>query len=398
MPNSFLSHLIRQTALAAIACSLAFALAACGPEGEQASRGQGGGRAAPVEAVSIEHGPISLFRTFNGTLEAQAEFMVAPKVGGRVVRLAVDLADTVRRGQVVAELDNDEYIQAVAQATADLAVTRANLVEAESGLEIATREFERVRTLNKRGVASESQFDATMAALSTKQAQLEVAKAQLTRAEALLKTANIRLGYTKVTADWSGGDEPRVVAERYVDAGHTVAANAPLFLIVDLNPITGLIHVTEKDYASLRAGQTALLSTDAYPGETFQGRVARISPVFRQETRQARVELAIDNPEFRLKPGLFIRATIELQSLTNATIIPEAALSSRHDQTGVFVVDEERMTVAWRPVRVGIRQGSRVQVEGQGLTGRVISLGHQLVDEGSKVIIATDRRTDAARP
>lgn len=351
-----------------------------------------------MEAFPIERGPITLFRTFNGTLEAQAEFMVSPKVGGRVERLAVNLADPVRRGQVVAELDNDEYIQAVNQARADLAVTQANLEEAKSGLLLTSREFERVQILKERGVASESQLDGIMADLSAKQARLEVAKAQVTRAEALLETANIRLGYTKVTADWSGGSDVRVVAERYVDEGHTVSANESLLLIVELDPITGIIFVTEKDYARLQISQVAELATDAYPAENFEGRIVRISPVFQETTRQARVELTIDNPQLRLKPGMFIRSTVKLASLNDAVIVPEAALTARGDRPGVFVVNEENLTVSWRPVSVGIRQGDRVQVEGEGLTGRVVSLGHQLIEDGSPIIISSAVGKKSAGP
>jgi RND family efflux transporter MFP subunit len=174
-------------------------------------------------------GPIALQRTFSGELEALAEFVVAPKVSGRVVRVLVNIADTVKRGQVVAELDNDEYVQAVAQAQADLEVARANLSEARSALEIANREFKRTESLLKRGIASDSEFDAARQDQLAKQAQLKVAEAQVTKAESSLETANIRLGYTKVTAGWTGGNEHRVVAERYVDEGQTVAANAPAF-------------------------------------------------------------------------------------------------------------------------------------------------------------------------
>ena len=356
---------------------------------QQDTAGRGGKepRQAPVEVTAISRGPITLRRIFNGSLEARAEFKVAPKVGGRIEKLFLNLADTVERGQVVAELDNDEFVQAVAQARADLAVAQANLVEAKSALERANREFERIKTLKKRGVASESQFDETFAEQSAKQAQLEVASAQVMRAEALLETANIRLGYTKVTADWTGGEDRRQVAERFVDEGHTVSANTPLLLIVELDPITGILFVTEKDYARLRPGQTAKLTTDAYPGEEFDGRIDRISPVFRENTRQARVELTIDNKRFRLKPGMFIRATVELDHIAEATIVPEQAITSRGDQTGVFVVNEETMTVSWRPVKVGIQEGDRVQIQGEGLTGRVVSLGQQLIDDGSVIFI-----------
>jgi RND family efflux transporter MFP subunit len=364
-----------------------FLLGRSGGQGD-AGGGRGSSRPIPVEVAAIEHGPIELRRTFSGTLEAQTKFVVAPKVSGRVERMVVDLADPVKRGQVVAELDNDEYVQAVAQAKADLEVAKANRSEARSALEIANRDLERVKTLNKRGVASASQLDATSANQLEKQAQLEVAEAQVVRAKAALETANIRLGYTRITADWTNGDDHRVVAERFVDQGETVSANAKLLLIVELDPISGVIFVTEKDYARMKPGQTVVLTTDAFPGEEFKGTIDRIAPVFQQATRQARVELTIQNPGHRLKPGMFIRATAVLDHLTEAVIVPEQAMSSRGDKSGVFLLSEDGQSVEWKPVTVGIRDRGRVQVEGDGLSGQVVTLGQQLVDDGSRVTVS----------
>ena len=344
-------------------------------------------RPVPVEVAQIQRGPIALHRTFSGELEALAEFVVGPKVSGRVKRVTVNIADTVKRGQVVAELDNDEYVQAVAQAQADLEVAGANRSEAKSGLEIANREFKRTESLLKRGIASDSEFDAAGQDRLAKQAQLKVAAAQVTKAESSLETANIRLGYTQVTAGWTGGAEHRVVAERYVNEGQTVAANAPLLLIVDLNPIVGVIFVTERDYAHLKPGQLVSLATDAYPGEQYPGRIARIAPIFRKSTRQARIEMTIDNPQHRLKPGMFISATVVLSRVPEATIVPEQALTIRDDRNGVFIVSEDGRSIAWHEVKVGIRQGDRVQVEGEGLSGQVVTLGQQLVKNGSGITI-----------
>ncbi len=344
-------------------------------------------RPVPVEVAQIQRGPIALQRTFSGELAALAEFVVAPKVSGRVERVIVNIADSVKRGQVVAELDNDEYVQAVAQAQADLLVARANQSQAKSALEIANREFKRTESLLKRGIASDSEFDVATQEQLAKQAQLKVAAAQVTKAESSLEIANIRLGYTKVTAGWTGGDEHRVVAERYVNEGQTVAANAPLLLIVDLNPIVGVVYVTERDYARLKPGQLVSLTTDVYPGEQFTGRIERIAPVFRKSTRQARIEMTIDNPQHRLKPGMFIRTTIVLTQVPDATIIPEQALTTRDDRSGVFIVSEDGQSVVWREVKVGIREGDRVQVEGQWLSDRVITLGQQLVKDGSAITI-----------
>jgi RND family efflux transporter MFP subunit len=353
-------------------------------------------RPVPVEVAEIRRGPIASKRTFSGELEALSEFVVSPKVSGRVERIFVNIADPVERGQVVAELDNDEYVQAVAQAKADLLVARAKLSEAKSALEIADRQFKRTESLLKRGIASDSEFDAARQEQLAKQALLEVAEAQVEKAESSLETANIRLGYTQVTAGWAGGDDRRVVAERYVDEGQTVAANTALLSIVELNPVVGVVFVTERDYARLKPGHLVSLTTEAYPGEEYAGRIDRIAPVFLKSTRQARLEMTIDNPKHRLKPGMFIRATVVLGRVAEATIVPEQALTIREDRSGVFIVSEDERSAVWREVTVGIREGDRVQVEGDGVSGRVVVLGQQLIDDGSPITIPSGREETVA--
>ncbi len=356
--------------------------------GQPASqRGQGGPKPVPVESAPVRTGPIELRRTFSGTLEATAEFIVAPKVSGQVKQIAVDLADPVNRNQVVARLDDAEYQQAIAQAEADRAVEQANLTEAESALTIARRDLDRIQRLQGRGVSSESDLDAAKMEELARRAGVEVARAQVARADAALQSARIRSDYTRVEAGWNGGNEQRIVAERYVDEGETVSANTPLLRIVELDPVTGVIFVTEKDYAYLKPEQPALLRTDAYPGEDFPAEIARIAPVFQQGSRQARVELRVENPEQRLKPGLFVRVTVTLASIDDATLIPEVALTRRDDRDGIFLLADGGDTVRWLPVAVGIRQGETVQALGEGISGRVVTLGQQLLEDGSQVLL-----------
>jgi RND family efflux transporter MFP subunit len=345
-------------------------------------------RPVPVEAASIEVGDIERRRRFSGTLQAFSAFVVAPKVSGRIEQIDVDLADRVTRGQRVAKLDNDEYVQAVRQAEADLAVARANLAEAESLLKIAARELERVEQLRKKGVSSESQRDTAKADQLAKQAHVAVTRAQVTRAQAQLETARIRLGYTQVKADWGSGSEQRIVAERYVDEGETVSANAQLLRIVELDPMKAVFFVTERDYARLRTGQRASLTTDAYPGEDFDAQIVRISPVFRENSRQAQVELRVENPDLRLKPGLFVRVDVVLERAESVTLVPEQALTKRDGQDGVFVIDADGARVSWRPVSPGIRHAQLVEITGEGLRGRVVVLGQQLLEDGSVIAIA----------
>lgn len=354
--------------------------------GEVATRPERGG-VAPVEVAAITRGTVTQRGTFSGSLQARAQFTVASRVSARVKRIAVDIGDTVRRGQIVAELDDDEYQQALAEAEAELAVARAGLAIARSALETSIRELERVKTLRERKVISESEADAASALYRARGAEEEAAQAQVTKAAANRQGAKIRLSYLRVAASWTGVDETRVVGERFVEPGDTVAANAPLLTIVDLDPITAVIHVAERDYRFLAPGQAATFAADAYPGEQFEGKVERIAPVFHQGSRQARVELTVSNPDGRLKPGMFVQAVAVLREVQQADIIPAAALTTRGDRAGVFVVAEESKSVVWREVTVGVRDGDRVQVTGEGLTGRVVTLGQQMLADGSQITI-----------
>jgi len=362
---------------------------------QESGGARGGPALTPVEVALIARGPMERRQTFSGTLESPSKLMVAAKISGRIVELNVDLGDRVNRGQIVAGLDDDEYVQAVNLAKADLEVAKATLEEAKSALEIAARKLKRMEQLRQRNVASASEFDTAQAEHLGKLAQVDVSKAQVTRAQASLETARIRLGYTRVTANWADTGGHRVVGDRYVDEGETVSANDPLVSIVQLDPVKAVIFVTEKDYVHLTPGQPARLTTDAYPGERFEGRIHRISPVFRETSRQAKVELRVDNPEYRLKPGMFVRATVVLDHVENAVIVPEQALTRRNGRDGVFVVAPDGRSVAWREVSVGIREGDRVQVDGEGLSGRVVTLGQQLVDHGSRITIPDDKAGDS---
>jgi RND family efflux transporter MFP subunit len=361
-------------------------------QGAARVRASGATKAVPVEVAPVQRGPMELKRTFSGALQARAQFVVAPKVSGRVERLYVNLADAVTRGQVVAELDNDEYVQAVAQARANLAVAQANVAGAQSALDMAARELERMQTLRQRGMASEAQFDTATANQLDKKSQLAVAQALVSKAESELRSADIRLGYTKVTAGWRDGSGRRFVAERFVDEGETVTANGALLSIVELDAVVAVIFVAERDYARLDQGQLAVLTTDAFPGKRFEGRIERIAPVFREASRQARVELIVANEKLALKPGMFVRATVVLDRIADATHVPEQALTARNGEDGVFVVSEDGRSVAWQKVDVGIREDGRVQVTGKGVAGRVVVLGQQLLEDGSMITLPGEDR------
>jgi RND family efflux transporter MFP subunit len=327
-------------------------------------------------------------RSFTGTLEASSSFDVAAKVAGRVVKIGVDLGDVVTRGQVIAELDDEEYEQAIAQAKADVDVADAERRAAAKTVEIKRRAYQRVEDLHSRAIAAEQEVDTLRADKLTAEASVAVTASRASRARAALKAARVRQQYTRVTADWSDGDDSRVVAARHVDEGVTVAANTPLVSIVDLDPVIVVVYATEKDYASLSVGQAVELDTDAFPTETFAGRVSRIAPVFRVESRQARVELTVDNGDGRLKPGMFVRAHTVLGRIDDAVAVPKDAIVDRDGEKVVFVLDGTH--VSKRAVELGIESDGWVQVAGEGVTGRVVTLGQHQLEDGMEVSVVEE--------
>lgn len=361
------------------------------PTGERA--------AVAVEVHPIESGVIRDVRQFTGTLESSARFTVAAKVGGLVQSVLVDLGDRIEQGQVIARINDAELIQAVAQADADLAVRQAELARARSDLSLAEREFERGEQLRERGIAAEAQLDEIAARLRAAQAALQLAEAQVTRARSALELRRIELGYTQVRAEWSENAAFGSVAERYQDPGNTVQPNTPIISVVTLDPLKAVIFVTERDYAGLRTGQTATLTTDAAQGRTFEGVVDRVAPVFRENSRQARIELSVPNPEDLLRPGMFVRVRTVLSEQNAPAIIPLTALTRRNGHDVVFVLDEGATAVRMVRVTVGITEGDRVSITEPPLTGRVVTLGQQLLADGSsvRVVEPLPARPDAAR-
>ena len=345
---------------------------------------------APVEVASVEFRRIEDRRMLSGTAEPIAAVTIAAKVSGTIVGLPVDISDTIEQGQVVAVLDSAEFEQAAMQAEAELKVAEASLTETRNSAEIAGRELERIRTLHERGIASDSQLDTARAQQLSSESAVAVAEAQLARAEAALQAARIRQSYTTIRARWEGGDDQRVVARRFAEEGDTIAANTPLLTIIELNPIQVVVYATERGYGLLAPGQQVSLRTDAFPGERWTGEIARVSPVFDEASRQARVEILVTNADGRLKPGMFVRVEAILGAEDDAVIVPAVAVTQRANQEVVFVVDETGETVRMVPVELGIRSGDRVQLVRGEVSGRVVVLGQQLVGDGSPITIPGD--------
>ncbi len=353
--------------------------------------GNQGPTSVAVEIAPVTEGSIIDMGTFSGTLIPKTQFIVAPKISGKLEQLFVDIGDEVQQNQLVAVLEDEEYQQEVIQAEADLQVARANLEESKSALEIAKRDLERAVTLHKKGIQSDSELDAAKALYAAQEAQHKVAQAQLENQEAALKTAQVRLSYTRIRATWEKGTGARYVGERFVHEGAMLSTNTPILSIIELQPITAVIHVTDKDYFRLALDQNVTISSTAFPSKSFTGQVVRIAPLLQETSRQARVEIEIQNPEYHLKPGMFINAQIQFDKHEKTTIIPFSSLVNRNSQQGVFLADLENKKANFVPVKVGIVEGEKAEIlEPSQLSGFVVVLGQHLLEDGAGIILAEE--------
>ena len=347
------------------------------------------GRNVPVavEVVPIKKGTIQDLGFFTGSLYPLSKFIVAPKIGGRLEKILVNIGDSVKGGQLVAILDDEEYRQQVSQAKAELEVAQANLQERKNILGNAKREYDRTIALRKKKIASESQLDASESEHKTQQAKLKVASAQVSQKEAELRMANVRLSYGEIHLPKNNTSGFQVVGERFVDEGAMLVPNTPLVSIIDIGKLIAVMFVIERDYTKIRQGLETIITTDAFPDRRFKGKVIRIAPLLKEKSREARVEIEIFNEDKLLKPGMFIKAQIRFDQHENATVVPEAAIVKRNGAQGIFLADLEQRKAKFVKITVGIVNNAQVEIIDPPLAGAVVTLGHHLLEDGGSIIL-----------
>lgn len=354
-----------------------------GKAGEQ-NEGRGGPQAVAVETAKVEVMDLDDTASFSGNLKAANKYILSPKVSGQVQRLLVNIGDTVRKGQVIAEMDDILFRQEYEKAN-------ANLQQAASALSEAEKELENSRVLLAKAYISQAEFDRVNAQYISEQSKYRVAMAAKTAAETHLQN-------TRVKADWVGGGSSRVIGERFADAGQMLNAGSPLVSVLDISTLVAEIDVIESDYTRIKIGQAASLLTDSSPDEVFQGKVARVAPMLQEQSRQARVEIDVPNPYAKLKPGMYARVQITFQTKAQVTAVPAAALYKHKGEEGVFLVDKATSTVSFVLVEKGISNSKFVEIVSPDLQGEVVTLGQDQLDDGRKISLPGADKPQKKKP
>ena len=285
----------------------------------------GGKEVKPVTYVTqeVKTATITTSVTATGTIEPVTSVTVGTQVSGIVAHLYVDYNSVVKKGQVIAELDKTNLMS-------ELSSAKANLASMQSNLQYQKSNYERYNTLYQKGLISANDFE--QARLSYEQAQQQVR----TASESVRK-AQTNLGYATITSPIDG-----IVLSKSVEEGQTVAAsfNTPeLFTIAqDLTNMQVVADIDEADIGEVREGQRVSFTVDAYPDDTFEGRVTQVRQEATTESNVVTYQVVISAPNasMKLKPGLTANVTIYTMEVSNVLSVPSKALK--------FVPNEKMLT------------------------------------------------------
>lgn len=367
--------------------------------------------AVKYKTAKIERGDIRSSISATGTLNAVTTVLVGSQVSGTVKEIYADFNSIVKKNQVIALIDDAPFIAKVKQAQANLESSKAGIENAKAGIENlkalvlssnadidkarfavndAKRNLVRIKGLWEKELASqkdmdnaqftydsqnaqlkgaEALYDSRLAQLNVQEAQHKAAIAQAKQTEASLENAELDLKHTRIISPVDG-----IVVSRNVDVGQTVAASfqtPTLFTIAkDLTKMQVNTNVDEADIGQVFLGQEAAFTVDAYPEQTFKGRVSQIrnAPIIVQNVVTYDCIIDVDNKELKLKPGMTANVSLLVSHKDNALKVPNAALRFRPKDDAVQKTQKNGMSkkvwilkdgsLAQISVKTGISNGS----------------------------------------
>ena len=381
-----------------------------GQRGQNGQRGSRGAASAAIEVRSTGIQRISIQRQIelSGNLASIDQVKVSTEVAGTVIYANIDLGKEVRAGEVLVKLDDREL-----QLARDRAESALKQTEAQLGLDpakpnvippdeqiatvrtaIANRDDAKVKFAQSQALVAqglvprtdldtnETRVKVTEAVLQSTLESVRSLKASLQDRRAALQLAQKKIDDATVKSPVNG-----VVSERLVQRGEFIRENTQITTIVQLNPLQLRTAVQEKFSNLIRPNLPVQFAVESFPGQTFNGRIANISPSIDQQTRTFTVEVQVDNANRKLKPGFFAKGIILTERDNNVMALPEEAVSTLAGVSSVFVIDNG--VIRQQSVTLGAHEGKFFEIL-DGLMGNetvAISNLNQLVT-GTKVVTA----------
>jgi RND family efflux transporter MFP subunit len=259
--------------------------------------------AIPVGVQTIELGNVVQSLEYTGDIKAEYEVKVFSKIPDRIEKLYVDAGMKVQRGGTLAKIYATMIEQGVRQAEAGLVATQAQAANLKL-------EYDRAERLHRENAMSKQQYDAI-------KTQYEATMAQMDQVKAGLASAKSQLSDATITAPISG-----IIGKRFYEEGDMASPAMPVMTVVQMDRVKILLDATENDLGKLSVGQHANVTVKSYPDEMFEGKVVKISPVLDPISRMAEVEVLVNNPGHRLKPGMFAEVEVITGTIQDIVVVP----------------------------------------------------------------------------
>lgn len=371
-----------------------------------------------VEVAPVARGLLEEKISRAGDIVPNAQVTIYSKVQGWVEKINVREGDLVEAGEVLVTLDAREAQATVAQSKASLEAAKARLKQVQAtaeeavqsqiqhtraNLDLAEADLKRVQELYEKNFIARQQLDEARTKHNVAKAaydlalnnlrqktwenDINLAEAQVRQAQATLELTQAQLANLIIPSPLSGG-----VTKRHVDPGTMVKDTAPILTLMDLSEVKMVVNVTEKEFVRLQKGQPVKVFVTAYAQRSFPGRIEVVTPALEIQSRTAEIQIAIPNPGYMLKPGMFGRAEINLRSNPEAILVPIQALITQEDKDIVFVVQDGK--AHYRVVRKGLIKDTVVEIT-QGLSPgeRVVIAGHGILKSAMPIRLASKPET-----
>ena len=299
-----------------------------------------------VEQVHVREVP--QIATYTSTVQAYVKNNIAPQMTGRITKINAEIGDFVKKGQILAEID------------------KAQLLQAQLQLQNKEVELQRLKSLYEAGGLSKSDLDAIELAYN-------VAKTQV---DNLMENTILR------------SPIDGVVTARNYDAGDLYGMSAPIYTVEQIVPVKLLVGISESDYTKVKKGDAIEITADAIPGKVFYGKVEKIYPTIDPATRTFTVEVVVDNKYKTLRPGMFARVAVNFGS-NNNVVVPDVAVVKQQGsgERFIYVLNEDG-TVTYQKVVLGRRMGAEYEVlEGLKDGARIVTGGQIRLKDGVKVTV-----------
>jgi HlyD family secretion protein len=371
----------------------------------------------PVQVTPVKRGDLTFFFNATGDILPLMQVDLFPKVSGYLEKISVNLGDSVRQGQVIAQIDRNDFLYKVREIEAKVAQAKAALDEIEAGTrseeirqaeeavkqaqsryDNAKTHRERMEALYQKQIISKKDFDNADTECSVCEAQLvssqermkqlregarreerEASRAKLKEMESVLLQEQTRLQNTTITAPFQGD-----ITHKYVDTGTLVSPSTPLVTLAHTETLKVIANVLERDISLIKLGMKVRIQAEAFPDKSFDGRIVRMNSALDMATRTLQTEIHIPNAGRMLRPGMFVKIEIALSTRIGTLIIPKVAVVEEGEDRVVFVVENNK--ALRKTIVTGVEQDDKVEVlQGLNEGDRIVRKGQGSLKDRSAV-------------